>query len=449
MSFSDAITEQELGLFIDFYELTMAQAYLSEGLTDRAAFSLYFRELPPERNFILACGQHYAAQLVSLVCFPPAQIEYLRSLELFERDFLDWLAEYHFSGDIRVLPEGTPVFPHEPLLELEAPVAEGQLLESLLMNYIGTETVLASKAVRLVIAADGRPVVDFGMRRMQGMDAALRGVRAYRTAGIAATSNVLGSQRYDLPAQGTMAHSFVQAHWDETAAFRAYTQLYPGTTLLVDTYDTLAAIDKVIALVNDEGRDVGAVRLDSGDLSALAKAVRKKLDAAGLQHIRIIASSGLDEIKIQRLLRDGAPIDGFGVGTHMGVSADVPALDFAYKLTEYTGQPRLKCSPGKKLLPGRKQVWRHTDQNGRYQGDTIGLANESIDGEPLLIPVMHEGHRVSPSPDLEESRLRVMRALQNLPEPLLSLEQAPSPYPVEISPHLEALYQQAMKSFGA
>ncbi len=446
MSFFQGISEPELGLFVDLYELTMAQAYHAQGLEQPAVFTLHFRTMPPGRNFVVACGQHHAARLASQLRFPRQQLQRLAELGHFEGAFLDWLAGFRFTGEIRVLPEGTPVFPHEPLLEVEAPVVQAQLLETLLMNYISTETVLATKAVRTVLAAAGRPVVDFGMRRMHGFDAALRGVRSYRTAGLTATSNVLGSLQYGLPATGTMAHSFIQVHSDEMEAFRAFARLYPGTTLLVDTYDTLAGVDKVIALVRDEGLQVGAIRIDSGDLAQLARAARKRLDQAGYREIRIIVSSGLDEWSVRDLIAAGAPIDGFGVGTRLGVSEDAPSLDFAYKLTAYDGEPRLKSSPGKKVLPGRKQVWRCYDQAGCMVEDIIGCHREQHTGEPLLITAVSQGQPVSPAPDPEQSRQRLQLSLERMPKPLLALELADQPYTVRISDALEALYRQTLQA---
>ena len=367
-----------LGLLTDLYELTMLQAYWREGMNDTATFSLFFREMPAQRNVMLACGQEYAARLASQLHFPARQVNRLKQLDLFENDFLQWLQGFRFHGDIHCLPEGTPVFPQEPLLEITAPLMEAQLLESLLMNYVHLETVLASKAVRMVVAAGGRPVVDFGMRRMHGLESAWRGVRAYRVAGIAGTSNVLGGLSFDLPVRGTMAHSYIQSHDDETEALRRYARDYPGTTLLVDTYDTLRGVDRVIALVRDEGLDVGAVRIDSGDLGELAGEARRKLDAAGLQRVRIVVSGGLDEHRIQTLVQAGAPIDGFGVGTEMGSVADAPSLDFAYKLTEYQGRPRLKTSPGKPLYPSAKQVWRFSDGDGGWASEPMWCKVETV-----------------------------------------------------------------------
>ncbi|MEX0730359.1 MAG: nicotinate phosphoribosyltransferase [Aquisalimonadaceae bacterium] len=434
----------ELGLFTDLYELSMAQAYWAERMAEPAVFSLFFRKLPEPRNFILACGQVHAARLVTGIRFPRRQLDRLAGLGLFQDRFLDWLEGFRFSGDIHALEEGTPVFPHEPLLEVRAPVAEAQLLESMLMNYINLETLLASKAARMVLAAGERPVIDFGMRRMHGLDAALRGVRAYRVAGVAGTSNVLGALRYGLPPRGTMAHSFIQAHDDEMQAFRLYARLYPGTTLLVDTYDTLVAVDKVISLVRDEGLDVGGIRLDSGDLGGLATKARQRLDRAGLQAVKIVASGGLDEWRIRDLLAGGAPIDSFGVGTEMGSVADAPALDFAYKLTEYAGEPRLKNSPGKQLVPGAKQVWRFQDAAGRYTHDEITRREEIRDAAALLKPVIRDGEPCTGEPDLEMIRRRSQDALQRMPADMLRLEPMHTPYPVRFSSALRALRGKAL-----
>lgn len=435
----------ELGLLTDLYELTMARAYQAEGMHEQAVFSLFFRELPGERNFMLACGQESAAELVTALRFPRAQVDRLADLDLFDDAFLRWLEDFRFSGEIHAMPEGTPVFPGEPLLEVRAPIAEAQLLETFLMNFIHLETQLASKAVRMVIAAGERPVVDFGMRRMHGMEASLRAVRAYRVAGIAGTSNVLGSLIHGLPARGTQAHSYIQAHADETEALRSYARLYPGTTLLVDTYDTLAAVDKIIGLVRDEGLDVGGIRLDSGDLDALSREARRRLDDAGLDQVKILASGGLDEWKIRDLVAAGAPVDGFGVGTEMGAVTDAPALDFAYKLTEYGGEGRLKNAPGKAIYPGRKQVWRFTDGSGRCTHDEITLRDEGRNGVPLLRPVVSAGSPVLPAPEPEGTRARVRENLASLPPELLSMDRAAEPYPVSFSPELERLREEILE----
>ncbi len=442
------LSDDELGLFTDLYELTMLQAYWAEGMHGSAVFSLFFRNPPAYRNFVLACGQEHAARLATRVHFPRRQLDRLETIGLFREPFLRWLEGFRFSGEILAMPEGTPVFPHEPILEVHAPVAEAQVLETVLMNLITTETVLASKAARITLAADGRPVMDFGMRRMHGTDAALRGVRAYSVGGIRATSNVLGSLRYGLPPSGTMAHSFIQAHHDELEAFRTYGQLYPGTTLLVDTYDTLAAVRKVIRLVREEGLQIGAIRLDSGDLGALARHARDLLDAAGLEHIQIVASGGLDEWTIRDLLVGGAPIDRFGVGTEMGTSVDAPSLDLAYKLTEYDGEPRLKNAPGKQLHPGPKQVWRFSDGNGRYSHDEITCRGEHRDGTPLLTPIIRDGAPLAEPPGITSGRDRAWAAIARFPELMRELEPAPTPYPVQFSEALQRLRRDTIAKLG-
>lgn len=435
-------TPDDAVLITDLYELAMMQAYWSEGMHGHATFSLYFRELPPERNFMLACGQQHAARLIAGLRFGRDALDRLAGLPMFREGFLRWLEGFRFSGDVDALPEGTPVFPHEPLLEVTAPVAEAQLLESLLMNLVHLETVLASKAVRLVLAARSRPVVDFGLRRMHGLDAAVQGVRAYRTAGIDGTSNVFGGLRHDLPLRGTMAHSFVQAHADEAEAFVAYARLYPGTTLLVDTYDSLAAVDRVIELKREhgDGFEVGAIRLDSGDLAALARAARQRLDAAGLEAVRIFASGGLDEHRIAELLDAGAPIDGFGVGTALGTASDSPSLDLVYKLTEYDGEPRLKTSPGKAILPGAKQVYRYADASGCLINDEVTLRAETRDAEALLAPVVRGGEPVAGSVrDADATAAYAADQVRRLPDALRELRAPERPYPVRISGALQAL----------
>ncbi len=341
------------------------------------------------------------------------------------------------------VPEGTPVFANEPVLEVVAPLPQAQLAETCLMNQVHLQTLLASKASRVVSAAEGRPVIDFGCRRMHGIDAALKGARAYHIAGVSATSNVLAGARYGLKVTGTMAHSYIQAHDQESDAFRAFSSLYPDTVLLVDTYDTIEGVRKVVELARERGDDfrVRAVRLDSGDLAALAKESRAVLDDAGLQHVEIFASGSLDEYAVAELLAAGAPIDGFGVGTAMGVSSDVPSLDIAYKLAEYAGEGRLKLAIGKPVLPGRKQVFRR-EMKGVYTGDTIAREGEDLPGTPLLVPVMHNGRRLPEGiRNLESIRSYAQQQLARLPAALKRLEKADPPYPVEVSAALSG-YQR-------
>ncbi len=341
------------------------------------------------------------------------------------------------------------MFAGEPILEVVAPLPEAQLVETFVTNQIHLQTVLASKAARIVEAAAGRPVVDFSLRRTHGVDAGLKSARAFYVAGIAATSNVLAGRIYGLPVAGTMAHSYVQAHEDEDAAFRAFLRLYPDGVVLVDTYDTLAGVRRLVALARELGDRfrVSAIRLDSGDLGALSRAARRELDEAGLRETEIFASGGLDERSIAALVQSGAPIDGFGVGTHLGVSADAPALDMVYKLVEYAGRGRTKLSTDKQLLAGRKQVFR------RAAGDLIARAGEQHDGRSLLVPVMRGGRRVFDE-SVETIRERARREIASLPDRCRSLESMNPPYPVEVSAALseeqgqleELLAEQSLSS---
>jgi nicotinate phosphoribosyltransferase len=437
------VTDDNAALLTDLYQLTMVQAYWNEGMDGEAVFSLYYRNLPPGRSYALACGLEDALRYLETLRFGPEALDYLATQDRFTDDFLDWLGEMRFEGDVFAMPEGTPVFPEEPLLEVVAPIPVAQLAESFIMNQVHFQTVLASKASRIVQAARGRAVVDFGLRRMHGTDAALKGARAYHVAGLAGTSNVLAGHVYGLPITGTMAHSYVQSHDDELEAFRDFAALYPETILLVDTYDTLEGVEKVVELARELGDDfrVSGIRLDSGDLGDLATRCRKILDDAGLEDVDVVASGGLDEYGVDELVRSGAPIDGFGVGTAMGTSADAPSLDMAYKLTAYAGKGRLKLSPGKTILPGRKQVWRF-EEDDRAVRDVIARADDAEHfgdrgGRPLLERVMEGGRRTRPEAEprayLDACRERATEELAKLPERLLSLEDADPPYPVEVS----------------
>jgi nicotinate phosphoribosyltransferase len=429
-----------LALFTDLYELTMLQVYFDQGMRETAVFDLFFRHLPPGRNYLLACGLADALHYLETLRFGEDDVAYLRTLRRFSEPFLRSLLDFRFTGDVHAVPEGTPVFPNEPLLQVEAPLPEAQLAETFLINQIHFQTLAASKAARVVSAAHGRTVVDFALRRMHGTDAGLAGARAFHLAGVDATSNVLAGRRYGIPLAGTMAHSFVQAFDDEREAFRAFLKSFPRSTLLVDTYDTLEGVRRAIELVREHGGglDVRAIRLDSGDLGALAREARGLLDEAGLAGIEIFASGNLDEHAIASLVAQGAPIDGFGVGTRMGVSADAPYLDMAYKLSSYSGRGRIKLSPQKSNLPGPKQIFR-TERGGRATGDVLALRREDMPGRPLLVPVMRGGRRTEAGADtLAEARQRARDELARLPEPCSSLEAMATPYRVDLSPALAA-----------
>jgi nicotinate phosphoribosyltransferase len=386
-------------LLTDLYEFTMAAALLAEGRAGSpATFSLFVRNLPPGRGYLVAAGLHEAVRFLRDWRFDDGALDRLGRMASFDPAFLDWLREVRFSGRVRAVPEGRIVFANEPLLEIDAPFGEAQLLETVLLFLFTFPTAVATKAARCREAAGGRTLVDFGLRRAHGADAGLAAARAAAITGFAATSNVAAAARYGLPASGTMAHSFLTAvacndPSGEVDAFRAFAGHYPGDpVLLVDTWDTAAGIEHAIVVAKElaaagapaEGaRRLAGIRLDSGDLAALARLARERLDAAGLPDVAVFASGGLDEFGIARLLAEGAPIDGFGVGTNFATSEDAPTLETVYKLVAVDGRPMAKRSAGKATLPGAKQVWRHPG----FGGDVLGLWDEPApapDAEPLL-----------------------------------------------------------------
>jgi nicotinate phosphoribosyltransferase len=428
------VNDSNAALLTDLYELTMLQSYFDEGLKGIAVFDLFIRRLPDDRNYFVACGLDHVLHYLETFSFARDDVEYLRSLDRFSAPFLDSLHDLRFTGDVHAVPEGTVIFPNEPMLEVIAPLPQAQIVETFLMNQIQLATLAATKASRVVHAARGRSVVDFGVRRMHGADAGVKEPRAFYIAGVDATSSVLAGRVYGIPLSGTMAHSYVQAFEDETEAFRRFLCAYPAAVLLVDTYDIKKGVERVIQLSRELGPGfrVSGVRLDSGDLAREAVGVRGMLDRAGLKQVKIFVSSSLDEYEIERLLASGAPIDGFGVGAHMATSSDAPVLDTAYKLAEYAGRPTFKLSESKSTLPGRKQVFREK-ASGRAVRDVIGVHDESVPGQPLLVKVMSQGRRLQPAESLDRCRARCRDELQALPQELLSLSRADSPYPVDLS----------------
>ena len=425
-----------LSLFADLYELTMLQAYVEAGMIQRAVFSLFVRKLPTTRNYLLACGLETLLEQIERFRFGEEEIAYLASLRVFSKSFLKWLEEFRFNGDILALAEGTPFFANEPIVEIVASLPQAQLFETLVLNQVGMQTLLASKAVRVVEAAGGRPIIDFGSRRAQGVDAAVSGARAFYVAGLSATSLLAAGHAHGIPVSGTMAHSLIEAHFSETAAFEAFARSFPETVLLVDTYDTLAGVRRAAKLAKKLGPacKLRGIRLDFGDLLALSRASRDILDEAGLQRLQIIASGGLDEGRIAELVAAGAPIDAFGIGTDLSVSGDAPMLDIVYKLTEYDGIGRMKLSTNKITLPGRKQVFREFE-GGRACRDVIASADESLPGTRLLQPVVIAGRRIVPRLALDAIRVNAKREIDSLPARLRSLDKA-EPYPVGISHEL-------------
>jgi len=429
-------------LLTDLYQLTMLQAYFDRCMNDTAVFELFVRKLPRERNFLLAAGLEQVVDYLANLRFTREELDWLSSTGRFTSEFLRSLEDFCFTGDVHAMPEGTVFFPDEPVLRVTAPLREAQLVESRVMNLVHYQTVVASKAARCVFAAPGKLLVDFGLRRAHGAEAGLLSARASYLAGFSGTATVLAGAQFDIPLYGTMAHSFIQTHADEALAFEDFVRSQPSnTTLLIDTYDTELAAQKVVALASkwhNQGIAIGGVRLDSGDLGEHARRVRGIFDAGGLGDVRIFASGNLDEYKLRDLVASGAPIDGFGVGARMNTSADASYLDSAYKLEEYAGLPRRKRSEGKATWPGRKQVYRCFDQRDHMIGDVLALEEESPAGVPLLRPVMRNGRRlVAPTP-LRGVRDYTAQQIAALPAPLRVLEEAER-YPISVSDALREL----------
>jgi nicotinate phosphoribosyltransferase len=441
-------------LLTDLYQLTMLQTYYEHGMTDTAVYELFFRRLPPKaRNFFVAAGLEQVVEYLEGLRFLPEEIEWLGAQNRFTRDTLDRLASLRFTGDVDAIPEGTVFFANEPMIRIVAPLPVAQLVETRVMNILHFQTMIASKAARAVIHAPDKVLVDFGLRRAHAAEAGLYAARATYLAGMAGTATVLAGKLYGVPLFGTMAHSFIQAHDGEIAAFENYARSHPDNiTFLIDTYDTEAAAHKVVQLAPKLARDgirIRAVRLDSGDLAQHARNVRKIFDDGGLQDVKIIASGGVDEFTLRDLLNvQKAPIDGFGIGSGMDASYDVPTLDCAYKLQEYGGQARRKRSEGKATWPGRKQIFRSYDSASRMSGDLLALETEHGIGEPLLKPVMRAGKRLPGLGTLTDARQYCQAQLGRLPDPLRSLESAPL-YPVTVSDLLRALADEVDRGYGS
>jgi len=432
-------------LLTDLYQLNMMQAYLTNGLTDTAVFEFFVRRLPERRAFLLAAGLEQALDFLEGLQFSDEDVAYLAGTGRFDRAMLDYLKAFRFTGDVDAMAEGTVYFADEPILRVTAPLPQAQLLESRLINILHFQSLIASKAARVVLAAPGKVLIDFGLRRAHGAEAGLMAARASYIAGFAGTATVLAEELYGIPACGTMAHSYVEAHDDEIAAFESFARARPNNlTLLIDTYDTEVGAKRVVELaprLKADGIVVQAVRIDSGDLSAMAKKVRGILDAGGLKDVIILVSGGINEDVLLKMAAAKAPIDGFGIGVNLDASIDAPSLDCAYKLQDYAGKPRRKLSEGKQTWPGRKQVWRSFDAQGRMRADVLSLEDDKQDGETLVVPVMRGGERVAPASSLAQIRERAVRDLGRLPEPLQRLESGVA-YPVEISAKLKALAAQ-------
>jgi nicotinate phosphoribosyltransferase len=432
-------------LLTDLYQLTMLQTYHAERMQEMAVFDLFVRRLPAERGFLVAAGLEQALDYLENLHFTAAELDWLADCGRFKPSFVAWLETFCFSGDVDALPEGTVFFANEPLLRVTAPLPQAQLVESRLINLLHYQTLIASKAARCVLAAPGKLLVDFGMRRAHGAEAALLAARANYLSGFGGTATVLAGMQFGIPVFGTMAHSLVQAHDREEDAFEQFATAQPGNvTLLIDTYDTEAAARKLIHLaprLQERGIQIRGVRLDSGDLAEHARQVRRILDDGGLNQVTIFGSGDLDEYRMAELLAVGAPFDGFGIGTRLDASTDAPTLDMVYKLQEYAGQPRRKRSEGKETWPGRKQIYRRVANDGAFVGDCLSLEDAPQPGEPLLQPVMREGQRLAPPEPLSAIRERVQQQLAALPGALRVNRNEP-PYPVEIARELREIAAQ-------
>jgi nicotinate phosphoribosyltransferase len=417
-------------LLTDLYQLNMIQAYLADEKTGTAVFEFFVRKLPPQRGFLMAAGLEQALDFLENLRFSNEELEALSQSGRFGKDLIDYLAGLRFSGDVHAMPEGTVFFANEPILRVTAPLPEAQLVESRLINILHFQSLIAAKAARMKLLAPGKLLVDFGLRRAHGAEAGLMAARASYIAGFSGTATMLAGKLFDIPIYGTMAHSFIQAYDDEVSAFIAFARARPDAlVLLLDTYDTEAAARKMVRLaprLSKEGITIRGVRLDSGDLIALSKSVRRILDEGGLSDVTIFASGGIDDAELGAMARAQAPIDGFGIGTSLTTSFDVPALDCAYKLQEFNGLPRRKRSTGKATWPGRKQVWRRYGEDGVMDADTLSLEDDAQPGEPLIVPVMRAGRRVAPKQGLASIRARAERNLASLPEALRRLDSGAS-----------------------
>src|SRR4030043_823915 len=448
-SFLDFLNEENMSLFTDLYELTMCASYFDNKKLEPATFDVFIRRLPENRSYFLFAGLEQVLLFLENVKFTEKHIAYLQK-QGFNKQFLNYLRNFKFTGEVWAVPEGTVAFPCEPLIRVTAPIIEAQLIETFLLNTVNLQITIATKASRVVNAAKGKNIIEFGLRREHGIDAGMKVARCSYIAGCQGTSNVLAGLSYGIPVFGTMAHSFVMSYEKEIDAFRAFAKTFPNnSTLLIDTYDDIAGAEKAAKVAKElekKGCRLGGVRLDSGDLAEISKQVRKLLDNQGLQYVKIFASGDLDEFKIAELQKNGAKIDAFGVGTKMGTSADKPYVDVIYKLCETLNEkgsfsPIMKLSEGKVTLPGRKQVYRFKDKQGNFEKDVIALTDEKVKGEPLLVKVMEKGEIIYDLPSLDEIRVTAAKSLSKLPEKYRKLTGAPT-YPVELSQDLEVLIRK-------
>lgn len=445
-----------LSLLLDLYELTMAESYFRYKRDASATFDLFVRGLPPNRGYLVFSGLEDVLNYIRDLKFGRGDIDYLKGLGYFSPEFLGYLSRFRFKGDLWALAEGAVFFANEPVIRVTAPIIQAQILESFLLNTVNLQTMLASKASRVVNAAGQRGVYDFALRRTHGADAAIKAARSSYIAGCKGTSNVLAGLLYGIPVVGTMAHSFVMSFRNEIDSFLAYSDVFPGRSiLLVDTYDTQKGVENAITAglyLKERGYRLKGIRLDSGDIARLSRSARGRLDKAGLNYVKIFASGNLDEFKIKRLLEKRAALDSFGVGTNMGTSIDAASLDVIYKISEVTDEegkflPTMKLSKDKVSYPGRKQVYRVCNRRGIFVKDILGLDKEKIKGMPLLKQVVRKGRIIYKAPSLDKIREFAGYNLSRLPAQAKEVY-VKYKYPVIISPGLKKLRQSLARQLG-
>jgi nicotinate phosphoribosyltransferase len=443
----------DIALATDFYELTMAAAYYyryfirpadkatSDNKSEKGVFEMFVRRLPRNRSYLVAAGLEQVLYFLMNVRFNEEQLSYLESLEIFKdvEDFFEYLRNLKFTGSIWAVPEGTILFPNEPLIRVEAPLIEAQIVETYLLSMMNFQSLIATKASRIVTAAKGKSIIEFGSRRAHGPQAAFLAARASYIAGCIGTSNALAGYKLGIPIFGTMAHSFVMSFEKEEEAFKQFNKVFPSGYLLVDTYDSIAAIKKIIK----SGINTAGIRLDSGDLYSLSLEARRVLDGASggaYANTKIMASGDLNEYLIHDLLKRGAPIDSFGVGTELSTSRDDPAMNGVYKLVAIkVPSYKLKTSPAKKTYPGPKQIYRILE-NGLIKSDFIALENEEklpVDSIPVLQKILDKGV-LAKMPSIKEIQRFHLNQIKTLPPKFLDLDFVPESFPVFYSKQLQA-----------
>ncbi len=435
------VNGQNMALLTDMYELTMAQSYFNAGMNDIAVFDFFARRTK-NRSYLLSAGLEQVLYYLQNIRFCDEHIAYLKESGRFSDDFLSYLKKFRFSGDLYAVDEGEILFENEPFITVEAPLIEAQIVETFIINTMQLSILVATKAMRCRSVAQDTALVDFGLRRAHGTDAGMKAARCAYIGGFAGTSNVLAAKTFDIPAFGTMAHSFILAHESEEKAFSHFLKTYPeNSILLVDTFDTINGVRHAVEAVKRAGlRNFRGIRLDSGDIETLAKKSRQILDSAGFEKAMIFVSGGLNEYKIKELMQKRAPIDGWGVGTELVVSADTPYLDCAYKLVEYRGRPKMKLSPEKVTLPSRKQIFRKYE-NGIIAEDKIALIDEKIDGSPLMKRYIHRGRIVMDPPSLEAIRKKAQESFDSLPPKVREIEKSRMPAP-DLGPGLSRIMKK-------